>query len=264
MTLVDRWASGDAYEPFIGRWSRLVAAEFVKWLNPRRGRTWLDVGCGTGALSQTILTDAEPSTVRGIDPSADFVATARRRVKDSQVEFTVGDAGSIEAPDSSYDYVVSGLVINFIPDVASAIVEMGRVARSGGRVASYVWDYSDGMQMLRYFWDAATELDPRAADLDEGLRFDVCRPEPLADIWKESGLVEVNVVPIEVPTIFSDFDDYWNPFLGGQGPAPTYAMSLDEETRGKLRDLVRERLPIDDRGRIALAARAWAVAGTRE
>lgn len=261
MTLTDRWASGDAYEPFIGRWSRLVATEFVKWLSPHRGRRWLDVGCGTGALTQTILSDAEPSTVRGIDPSAAFVANAQRRVEDPRVEFTVGDAGSIDAPDSSFDYVVSGLVINFIPDVASALAEMRRVANPGSRVGSYVWDYSEGMQMLRYFWDAAKELDPQAADLDEGLRFDVCRPEPLRALWERNGLAEVDVVPIEVPTIFSDFDDYWDPFLGGQGPAPTYAMSLDVETLGKLRERVRESLPIDNRGRIALAARAWAVAG---
>ena len=262
MTPTDRWASGDAYEPFIGRWSRLVAAEFVKWLDPIPGGLWLDVGCGTGALTRAILSATGALSVHGMDPSPDFVASARRRVQDSRAEFSVGDASSLNASDSLFDYVVSGLVINFVPDAGWALTEMTRVARPGGRVAAYVWDYSEGMQMLRTFWDAAKELDPRAVDLDEASRFEICRPDRLRGLWEESGLLDVDVVPIEVPTLFPSFDDYWNPFLGGQGPAPTYVTSLENETRRELRDLVRERLPVDDQGGISLIARAWAVVGS--
>lgn len=131
----------------------------------------------------------------------------------------------------------------------------------GGVVAAYVWDYADGMQFLRYFWDSAAVLDPTAADLAEGARFPLCRPGPLADLWRAAGLVGVEATGLEVPTLFGDFDDYWNPFLGGQGPAPTYAMSLTEEARDRLRDHIRARLPVAADGSIPLSARAWAIRG---
>jgi SAM-dependent methyltransferase len=175
--------------------------------------------------------------------------------------FDVGDARSIRESEGTFDYVVSGLVINFVPEPGAAITEMMRVARKGGHVAAYVWDYADGMQMLRHFWDVAGEVDPSAASLDEGVRFPLCHADLLEGSWRGSGLVGVEVAPIEVPTVFSDFDDYWAPFLGGQGPAPTYISSLDEDTRGRIREHLRERLPTDRMGRIALTARAWAVNG---
>jgi SAM-dependent methyltransferase len=256
----DRWASGDAYEPFIGRWSRLVASRFVKWLAPVPGG-WLDVGCGTGALTHTILTETEPRTIRGIDPSDAFVSHARDHFQDPRVGFDIGEARSIPEADATFNYVVSGLVMNFVPEPEIALAEMTRVARVGGTVASYVWDYAGGMQMLRHFWDAAGEVDPRAAELDEGVRFPLCRPAPLEELWQTGGLVDVNVAPIEVPTVFASFDDYWRPFLGGQGPAPTYLMSLGEKARGTLKELLQERLPADKKGRIALTAKAWAVRG---
>jgi SAM-dependent methyltransferase len=128
--------------------------------------------------------------------------------------------------------VVSGLVLNFVPDPALAAREMTRVARPGGRVAAYVWDYAGRMELIRHFWDAAAALDPAAAELDEGRRFGLCQPEPLGRLFRDAGLADVGVRPIEVATRFRDFDDYWDPFLGGQGPAPGYAMSLDEPGRG--------------------------------
>lgn len=261
MARPERWASGDAYEPFIGRWSRLVAERFVDVLDPVPGRRWLDVGCGTGAVARLILDEAEPEAVRGVDPSDAFVTHARRSVQDPRVEFLVGDARSIEEPDASFDYVVSGLVVNFLPDPDAAVAEMKRVARPGGQVACYVWDYAAGMQMLRSFWDAAREVDPGAVDLDEGVRFELCQPGPLGQLWRDGGLVDVSVRSIEVPTVFSDFDDYWQPFLGGQGPAPTYIVSLDEQVRRRIEQLLRERLPQDDEGRISMTARAWTVVG---
>jgi SAM-dependent methyltransferase len=257
----ERWASGEAYEPFIGRWSRLVASRFVSWLSPRPKGRWLDIGCGTGALTHAILVEGDPQTVRGIDPSHAFIDHARTRFQDPRVQFEVGNALAISESDDAIDYAVSGLVINFVPQPEIAVEEMARIACPGGCVASYVWDYADGMQMLRHFWNAAREVDPTAAELDEGVRFPLCHPRALEELWLKGGLQDIGVVPIEVPTVFSNFDDYWLPFLGGQGPAPTYTSSLDEDERQRLGESLRARLPADGEGKIALTARAWAISG---
>ncbi len=259
----DAWDSGDAYEPYVGRWSRPVAREFLRWLAVPPGRRWLDVGCGTGALAETVLALGAPSEVVGIDPSPAYVAFARGRVTDSRARFDVGDALALRAAPASFDAVVSGLVLNFVPEPERALSEMSRVARPGGVVAAYVWDYAEGMQMMRHFWDAAGELDPGARELDEGRRFPLCKPEPLADLFRRAGLSEVEARAIDVPTVFRDFDDYWSPFLGGQAPAPGYAMSLGEERRAALRERIRDGLPTNPRGEHHLVARAWAVRGVR-
>jgi hypothetical protein len=158
--------------------------------------------------------------------------------------------------------VVSGLVLNFVPDRPAALAEMARVSSRGGTIAAYVWDYAEGMELMRFFWDAARALDPAAATIDEGVRFPVCRPEALAGLFAEAGLQGTEVTAIDVPTPFTSFDDYWRPFLGGQGPAPAYAMSLDEGARARLRDRLRQRLPAAADGSIALTARSWAVRAT--
>jgi SAM-dependent methyltransferase len=262
VVVADRWAGGEAYELYMGRWSRQVAAAFLPWLTPAAGWDWLDVGCGTGALTAALLAAADPAGVVGVDPSDGFLATARARVVDPRATFRRGDAGSLPLPDGRFDAVVSGLALNFVPDPGQAVAELARVTASGGVVAAYVWDYADGMAMLRYFWDAAGALDPAAAGLDEGRRFPVCRPEPVGELWAGAGLDAVAVQAIEVPMVFTDFDDYWTPFLGGQGPAPGYVAGLPDDHRGALRDLLRARLPAGADGSIRLTARAWAVRGT--
>jgi SAM-dependent methyltransferase len=257
------WALGDAYEAYVGRWSRGVAAAFLRWLDVPAGRRWLDVGCGTGALTATVLAEAEPAEVVGVDPSEEFLTAAGTRIADTRASFRAGDARSLPFPDRRFDAVVSGLALNFVPDPRHAAAELARVAAPGAVAAAYVWDYADGMAMMRHFWDAATALDPDAAELDEGRRFPLCRPEPLRELWADAGLRAVAVQAIEVPTVFADFDDYWTPFLGGQGPAPGYTMSLTEQRRRALRDLLRARLPAGPHGSIPLTARAWAVRGLR-
>jgi SAM-dependent methyltransferase len=259
----DAWDSGNDYEPYVGRWSRLVARELLGWLAVPPGSCWLDVGCGTGALAETILALAAPSKVVGIDPSPAYVTFARDRLNDPRVRFDVGDAQALQASSAIFDAVVAGLVLNFIPEPGRAVSEMARVARPGGIVAAYVWDYAEGMQMMRHFWDAAGALDPSAVELDEGLRFTMCKPEPLANLFRTTGLKKVEVRAIDVPTVFRDFDDYWSPFLGGQAPAPGYAMSLSEERRAALRERIRGTLPTNSQGEHHLTARAWAVRGAR-
>lgn len=255
----DVWAVGDAYEAYVGRWSRRVAEAFVSWLDVPSGQSWLDVGCGTGALTACVLRDADPVAVTGVDPSAGFLDTARSRI--AQATFAVGDAQALPLPDSEFDVVVSGLAINFVPSPALAAAEFARVVRPGGVVAAYVWDYADGMQMMRYFWDAAAYLDPANAALDESGRFPLCQPDPLRALWISASLRDVEVKAIEIPMVFENFDDYWQPFLGGQGPAPAYAMSLGSGERDTIRELLRSRLPSNPDGSIALTARAWGVRG---
>jgi trans-aconitate methyltransferase len=256
------WASGAEYEPYIGRWSRLVAAEFVDWLDVPARRRWVDIGCGTGALTETILARCAPSNVLAVDPSEEYVAWTKARVDDPRVVVSVGGVGDVVGHQA--DVVVSGLVLNFVDDQASAVRAMRTVAQAG-TVAAYVWDYAGRMELLRSFWDAAVMLDDAAAALDEGATFgDVCQPERLEAVWRDAGLLDVSSRAIDVPTVFVDFDDYWLPFTGGQGPAPSYAMSLDDERRAALRALLRRRLPTAADGSIRLVARAWAVRGVTD
>lgn len=258
--MTDRWASGDLYEPYVGRWSRLVAREFLAWLNAPAGLDWLDVGCGTGALTEAVARSCAPERLAGIDPSAEFLNSARRRLG-TAAEFRQADARDLPFAAAEFDRVVSGLVLNFVPDQPRAAAEMVRVVRPGGEVALYVWDYAGKMELMRYFWDAAAALDPRGGELDEGKRFPICRPEALQQLFAAAGLVDVETRAIDMPTVFHDFDDYWTPFLGGQGPAPGYCVSLPEEERAKLRERLRASLPIQSDSSIHLIARAWAVRG---
>ena len=130
-------------------------------------------------------------------------------------------------------------------------------------MAAYVWDYAGKMELMRYFWDAAVTLKPEDRERDEGRRFPLCQSEPLRTLFTAAGLHDVEVRSIDVPTHFQDFEDYWSPFLGGQFPAPDYAMSLSEEDRVALRERLRVTLPIEENGSIRLIARAWAVRGRR-
>jgi SAM-dependent methyltransferase len=260
---LDAWAVGTAYEAYVGRWSRLVAREFVRGLGVPPRRRWLDVGCGTGALVQAVLERAEPDAVVGIDRSEEFVRHTRATSASARASFRVGDAQALPVESGTFDAVVSGLVLNFVPDPAKMVAEMARAGRPGSTVALYVWDYAGGMELMRHFWNAATALDPAAAALDEAARFPICAPEALRALFDAAGLLGVATGAVEVPTTFRDFDGYWTPFLGGQGPAPGYAMSLSEERRIALRERIRSALPIAPDGSVSLTARAWTVRGTK-
>jgi SAM-dependent methyltransferase len=257
------WASGAAYEPYVGRWSRSVAREFLQWLALPVRRRWVEVGCGTGALTAALDEGAAPTIVTAFDRSIGYARYARARLRGRPVRFVVADAAQLPVRSGVVEAAVSGLVLNFLPEPIAGIVEMVRVVQVGGTVAAYVWDYAGRMELMRYFWDAAVELDPAAADLDEGRRFPLCDPAALTSLWEAAGLVQVESRAIDIATPFSDFEDYWRPFLGGQGPAPGYVVSLSDERRTTLRERIRERLPALPNGRIELVARAWAVRGRR-
>jgi SAM-dependent methyltransferase len=257
----DHWERGDPYEEYIGRWSRLVAPAFLTWLGLPPGRRWLDVGCGTGAVSAAILAQTSPAGVFAVEPSPGFAAVARARLA-GRVAIARAAATALPCADSSVDVACCGLVLNFVPDTAGALAEFSRVTSPGGTVAAYVWDYAAAMALVRHFWDAAVALDPAAAPLDEAVRFPLCHPDALRASFDRAGLGEVAVTAIDVPTPFASFADYWRPFLGGQGPAPAYAMALDAPARARLRDTLERRVPAQPDGSLALTARAWAIRGT--
>jgi SAM-dependent methyltransferase len=259
----DSWSSGDAYQRFMGRWSPFLAELFVPWISVPAGRDWLDVGCGTGALTRTILSQAAPARILGVDPSEAFVNFARQNIGDPRAAFQVGGAQSLPVEDASFDVAAAGLVLNFVPDPAAALAEIKRAVRPGGRMGAYVWDYSEGMRMIRVFFDAAVALDPAAADADEGPRFPLARRGALSQLFNAAGLHHVGTRALEFTMQFRDFNDYWDPFKGGVGPAPAYLASLPPEKQAALEAEVQRRLPIASDGSIRLAARAWAVLGVK-
>jgi len=209
-------------------------------------------------LCAAIVDCCFPSSVAGVEPSEGFLKTAKENLA-GRATLHQGSATAIPLGEASVDVVVSGLVLNFVPDPRAAVLEMTRVTNKEGTIAAYVWDYAGKMELMRFFWDAAVELDSAAEKLDEGVRFPLCRPEALETLFASTGLEEVEVKAIDIPTPFANFHDYWQPFLGGQGPAPAYAMSLSEATRARLRDRIHERLPRAPNGAISLTARAWAI-----
>jgi SAM-dependent methyltransferase len=256
----DAWQAGDSYDAYMGRWSRSIAPRFVQWLDMPIGLEWLEIGCGTGALSSAILAQAQPRSLICLDPSEGFLAKARNNVTDDRAEFRLGDAQSLDLDAASRDVIVSALVLNFVPDKSKALAEMRRVARAGATVAFYVWDYPGrGVEFMAQFWRAAAALDPKASDLSEEKRFPMCTPPGLEALVMAAGLEAVDIISIEIKTVFKDFDDYWRPFTMGAGPAPGYCASLDSAARDRLRTRLTETLTANPDGSIPLQARAWAV-----
>jgi SAM-dependent methyltransferase len=260
-SLSDHWESGEPYERYMGRWSRRLAPAFLEWLGVPDGRRWLDVGCGTGAMIAAILDRCAPLTVTGVEPSDGFRATAMRTLP-ADVALLPGSATSIPLADDSVDAVVASLVMNFVDDQPGALREMLRVCVSGGVIGACVWDY-ERMELIDHFWQASRAPDPGAAAHDEAVRFPLCREGALAELFRDAGLGHVASWSTTIATPFASFDDYWQPFLGGQGPAPAYLKSLDESHRERLRDRLQSRLAEHTRadGSIELHARALGVRG---
>jgi SAM-dependent methyltransferase len=257
----DGWAAGATYEDFMGRWSRLLAPRFVSWLRVRPGSHWLDVGCGTGALSDAILGGAQPASVVACDPSEPFVEYARRRQGDRRVSFVVAGVGRLPTRPGGFDSVTPAPALNFFPEPEAALEEMRRITAAQGLVSACVWDYAGRMDFLRRFWDSVAAVDPSAAELDEGHRFPICRPDALESLFREAGLADVVSDSIEIPTRFSTFAELWKPFLGGTGPAPSYVAGLDPPQREALAARLEGSLPREPDGAISLVARAWVVRG---
>lgn len=254
----DAWSAGQSYEHYMGRWSRKIAAEFLTWLEPPRNVGWLEIGCGTGALTDAILTKCAPLAITATDQSPDFVGHAQAAITDPRAKFATADALALPADDATIDVVTSALVLNFIPDRTAALKEMCRVLRSDGLLSFYVWDYpGGGMGFIDAFWKAAARVDDAAAKLDEGDRFPFCTREGLSELCQSADLYDPTIEAIEVVTEFADFDAFWHPFTLGAGPAPGYCKSLSETQRDRLKKELGASLGLS--GSIRLPARAWAV-----
>jgi SAM-dependent methyltransferase len=253
------FSKADAYERFMGRWSRRLAPTMVTFSGVRDGDVVLDIG--TGALSFAVRDATNTARVTGLDPSQEFMTDAAQRATDARVRFEVGDTQELQFADATFDKTLSLLVMNFIPHQARALQEMVRVTRPGGVVAAAVWDYCEGMQMLRVFWDEATALDPAIEPRDEA-HMPLCREGELATLWRQQGLSN-RAGNAADGLHFASFDDYWAPFLLGQGPAGAYVTTLSKERQAALEQRLRKRLLGDDADHaIELGARAWAVKGT--
>jgi ubiquinone/menaquinone biosynthesis C-methylase UbiE len=255
------FAASAAYERFMGRWSRLLAPVYIAFAGVGKGDRVLDVGAGTGSLASALEATPGVKEVVGVDPSEALIAYARQNAKAGRARFEVGDAQALKFEDASFDSTLSLLVLNFVPDHDKAIAEMRRVTRPGGRVSACVWDYSEGMQMLRFFWDEAVALNP-AADKKDERHMKLSRQGQLGKAWKKAGLKNVRGKPLVIEQSYSSFNDYWEPFLKGAGPAGAYAVSLTEDRRRQLESRLRKRLlGRRDDGPFVLKAAAWAVRG---
>jgi SAM-dependent methyltransferase len=254
----DAWSAGRHYENYMGRWSGPIADRFLEWLEPAPELDWLELGCGTGALSSSLLTRAAPKSIMITDLSSDFLDHTRQLISGSRVTFEIADAQKLPFENACFDVAVSGHTLNFVPDKHLAISEMRRVVRPGGTIAFFVWDYpGGGMGFIDSFWKAAASLDPAASALDEARRFSFCKPEELIDLCTSAGLTGIETSAIETQTEFPDYETFWRPFTLGAGPAPGYCSSLSEDGLLALKDALGELVGID--GPITLPARAWAV-----
>jgi SAM-dependent methyltransferase len=247
------------YDHYMGRWSQMAARLFIDFARLSDRGTILDLGCGTGSLS-LIMTAVRPNCrIIGIDRSPEFVSFARNRVPASSVQFQVADAQSLPFSSGAFDSVMSLLVFNFIPDPTKALAEACRVTRRGGCVSAAVWDYSLGMRMLRAFWDTAVKLDPSADRLHEK-HMPLCQPGQLAELWRSGGLREIEEASLEFGMRFENYDDFWTPFLVGQGPAGAYLKQLSADRIQALRDQLMSELG-NATDQFVLPARLLAVRG---
>ncbi len=260
---MDRWTSGSDYDQWMGRWSRLLAHEFLKWLHVPAGLRWLDVCCGSGVLTQAVVECNAPAGIVGVDISPEQISFARKHRARLNATFEIANAVALPFADASFDVALCGLGLNYIPDPGRGLKEFCRVIRPGGTVAVYVWDYAQGARFLREFWDAAIAIDSAAADSDQARRFPFCTPEGLRGLFEQAKLEDLHMHALEIVTHFANFDDYWNPLLTGQGSTPNYLATRDKKIQAAIRERLQAKLPANADGKIELPARAWAIRARR-
>jgi len=255
------FADAQAYDRFMGRWSKLVAPLLVEFAGVPDGANILDVGSGTGSLAESILERRPKCQVTGIDPSSEYIAYAQSQTRSDRIRFQTGDAQKLNFGSGAFDHSLSLLVFNFIPDPKQALLEVRRVTKSAGCIAAAVWDYGRDMQMLRVFWDAAVALDSAAEKLDEK-HMPLCRSGELSQLWRQAALERIEERPLDISMKFESFRDLWDPFLLGQGPAGAYVAKLPRDRWPRLAEEVKRRLMlVRDSAPFTLKGRVWAVRG---
>jgi SAM-dependent methyltransferase len=254
---------GAAYEQQMGRWSRRLAEPFLDFAELGDGGQILDLGCGTGSLTLALAGRLSTSRIVGLDASGAYIDHAQRYISDPRIEFHVGDACAMPFPDASFDHVLSMLVLPFVPNTADALAEIRRVARPGAVVAAASWDARGGVVAQRLFVDTAAMLDPKADALRaKNFTRPTTRPGDLAAAWRHAGFLDIRETMLTIRMEYADFDDYWGPLIGGQGPAAAYVATLDASMIARLREHVRRAyLDADPDGPRSYAATAWAVKG---
>jgi len=260
----DLWIDGVLYENYTGRLSRRIADKFIGWLEIKQARftNGVDMGCGTGALSEALLTNSVCDSLISLDRSPAYMSFAKQRISSSVVEFVTGDVQNTSLPTGTYALVVSGLVLNFVDSPEKMLREMRRLGRSGGVLGLYIWDFADGMEPIRKFWDAAHKCEaPHVREFDAGIRFPICQRDNLLQSITDAGWREPEVVPIEIDARFASFDEYWAPFLSGQGTGPAFAVSLTDDMREKVRKTLMPLVTDSPDKPFTLRARAWAAKG---
>ena len=248
----------EAYDRHIGRYGAELARGLIELAEIAPGARVLDVGCGTGLLTDALAAVVGSPNVAAVDPSEPFAESCLARVAGADVR--VGRAEDLPFHDASFDAVLSQLVVNFLTDPAAGVTEMRRVTRPGGVVAGCVWDYAGEMTLLRAFWDAVRTVDPASARLDEGVTMPHCGRDDLARLWAAAGLRDIRPAVLMPSVRYSDFDDVWQPFLAGVAPSGAYTVELNDARRTALRDEFFRRLG-SPTGPVTLTARAWAVVG---
>ena len=251
------FADGKAYERLMGRWSRLAGEKFLDWLHAPKNLKWLDVGCGNGAFIEMLIAKCAPAAVIGVDPSEGQLAYARGRAGTRGAEFRVADAQALPFPDKSFDAASMALVIVFIPDPAKAARELARVVRSGGIVATYMWEFPEGFHLA----PLAAAMKDLGLTPPERPNVEASRRDAMHAIWKQAGLTAIETEVIRIRVSFSSFDDFWDSNTVPVGPSGKALSELSSTAREQLKARVRERLPIAADGSIAYEAFANAVKG---
>jgi len=258
----DVWELGSSYESYIGCWSYQIALSFLKKIDTEPGMDWVDIGCGTGALTRAILLCCQPFCLTGVEPSLGMLNWTNQQLKDKNLRFIEGKASDLPFTDDSVDIAVSGLVLNFLPEPVHALKEMKRIVRPGGRIAFYVWDYAHGgLELVRAFWNAAVSVTPDARRFSDAVRFSWCNEDSLTDLMVEAGLKEIKSERIVIPTLFENFEDYWQRFSKGAGPASSYYKQLPLSEQTEIRTTLQNSFTYNPNGSLELSAAAWALQG---
>jgi SAM-dependent methyltransferase len=256
-----KWTDAVGYESYVGRWSRIIAPSFLQWFAAPAGSRWLDVGCGTGALTNAIIGNAQPVSLNCLDSSEAYLLHATEGLSDERITFDTGDATALPYPDHTFDAVVSGLLLNFV-DSDTSVAEQRRVAAVDGLVGAYVWDYGGDYELIRYFWSSAAEVDPTAVQHDPGLRFPLCEPDALSKLFRRHGLRNVRSTRLTANAFFPSFSAYWRTLDVRQGSLAEYLSAIDETTRSSIRARLEQAVPRRPTGELQLKLSAVAVVGT--